>query len=238
MLPGKIKLIITWVIFPLFVSPCLLHAQYKHRFEINIEALYSKEKDNITANNGYIKYSENYLRNGTGISFGISYRLNTIPVYLDLKMANISYNKYISNSNISVKDDYQKIKRNVIGCYLRYEFLPRCAVKPLVYIGVNYNSIGYERKNIIYSYDPGIDNENMQVDPVVWKYTIVQSNFGSLGYSVGLGFYFRISDRIGISFKRSYDLIPQEKTAWLGKSITVKSNSIGGYIRLSKRKTL
>jgi hypothetical protein len=238
MLPGRIKLIIPCMLFTLFMSPCLLNAQYKHRFEINIEALYSKEKDNITSNNSYIKYYENYLRNGNGVSVGVSYRFSQIPVYIDLKVATTSFNKYISNSDITVTDDYQKIKRNVIGCYLRYEFLPACAVKPLIFIGVHYNSISYERKNIIYTYDPRIDNDNMQVDPIVWKYTLVQTNFGSFGYSGGLGFYFRISDRIGISLKRCYDIIPQEKTAWLGKSITVKSTSIGGYIRLSKRKTL
>jgi hypothetical protein len=237
MLPGKIKKSRTFVLFALLMSPCLLHAQYKYRFEINIETLYSKEKDNITANNSYINYYENFLRNGKGISFGLSYRLNTIPVYLDLKVANITYNKYISNSNIGVKDDYQKIKRNVFGCYLRYEFLQRCAFKPLLFFGVNYNSIGYERRNIKYTYDPQVNNDNMHVDPLVWKYTIVQTNFNSLGYSGGFGIYFRISDRIGVSYKRSYDFLPQEKSAWMGKSITFTSNNIGGYIRLSKRKT-
>jgi hypothetical protein len=113
-----------------------------------------------------------------------------------------------------------------LGCYVQYEFLNKATVKPLLFFGIGYNASSYERKKIVYRYNSNI----------AWGYDYVQTKFNSIRYSGGIGLCFRLSDRIGFYIKQYYDYIPQDESDWLGDRITVYSTSIGGILRLSKRK--
>lgn len=213
-----------------------IQAQFTYRFQINIEGTVSKQDDQINLSKGSINYFENTIRHGIGSSIGISYRVKKIPLFLNLKITREAFSVLKYTTNISAKEDDQKLFFNSIGSSLRYEFFNKSTFRPYIFLGISYNNFNLERRNITYSYRTESEQVYLMEDPIIWQYNLVQVKINSIGYFGGIGFSFRASDRIGIYFNTNFDYIPQNKSSWLSNQVIIPSYSLGCYVRLYKRK--
>jgi hypothetical protein len=213
-----------------------LQAQFTYRFQINIEGIVSKQDDRINLSKGSVNYFENTIRHGIGTSIGISYRLKKIPLFLNVKITRETFRVFKYSSDINVNEEDQKLLLNGIGSSLRYEFFNKSTFRPYLFLGIGYNNLNLERRNITYSYRTESEQVYTMEDPIVWQYNLVQAKINSIGYFGGIGLSFRASDRIGIYFNTNLDYIPQDKSSWLSNRVIIPSYSLGCYVRLCKRK--
>jgi len=217
----------------LLLNSSSLSAQFFHRFEVNAGDVFATQKEQLVHEKGYFNsfnYSESLSRKGKGYSLGLSYGLNKIPLSVSLQYRDVRYELQAHSTDIaSVQDDFNELYKNTIGLQLEYSFFRKSTVTPVLFFGVAYNTVALRRENIIFKYVT--DYAHFE-----WGFDEVEVQFNSFGYSCGAMLKYRLSDKIGIYYKRSIDFIGQDISEWLEKDILFHSNYFGIYIRLSKRK--
>lgn len=228
----RILLITTFLI----LIPLIVSAQFSYRFEVIVGEAFSSHYDKISVDGNYLDNIKNN-RNGNATMLGVKYNLNKYPlsIYLGYEYSNLS--DYSSNSNnIDVSYNTHAYKINSIDLNVQYLFFTKSSLKPFLLVGLNYNHINYLTTGLSYNFSDESNNEYIQIDDISWGENSVQTDLNALGYCLGAGFNFRLSDKIGINSNIKFNLIVQNQNEWFGNYIIGQTYNIGMYYRISKRK--
>lgn len=195
-----------------------LNAQFEHRLQV--EAGYAFLKNNEQVNS-----FEDAVRIGKAYSFGVSYILDKFPVLVSLRYIDGKYviDEYLQ-SDVTVLNDFNNLYKNTLELNIEYELIKRATLTPIIFLGINYNSLNLIRNNLVYDYPP-----------YVWGYEEIKVAVNALGYSAGAMLKLRISDNVGVFYRRSIEFVKQDNSKWLEPTIIYHSNHIGVYLRLLKR---